>query len=410
MYSPKLDPISISDLSQDAKDNFFMAEALRLARKGIFTTHPNPRVGCVLVKGDVIVGQGWHRKAGGPHAEVHAIKQAGELAQGACAYVTLEPCSHFGKTPPCAEALINAGVVRVVAAIEDPNPQVAGSGLALLQANGVEIKVNVLADVARALNKGFIKRMELGLPWVSIKMAMSLDGRTAMESGESQWITGPHARADVQRLRAESSAVLTGIGTLLQDDAALTVRSEQLDISCFAENVSVVMEDGFDGVLIDEIIHSQPLRVVIDSKARMPENSRILDTESPILWVVSEGLTFNSQQRTISELPFVDVLSLPKLSSAEFLQCVLERLALLGCNEVLVEAGSKLAGSFVEAGLWDELLVYMAPKLLGSSARPLLELPIDKMLNAKSISLLDIRQFGDDIRFIYHPAKLCNKA
>ena len=410
MYSPKLDPISISDLSQDAKDNFYMAEALRLARKGVFTTHPNPRVGCVLVKGDLVVGQGWHRKAGGPHAEVHAIKQAGELAKGACAYVTLEPCSHFGKTPPCAEALINAGVTRVVAAVEDPNPEVAGKGLALLQANGIEVKVNVLADEASALNKGFMKRMELGLPWVSIKMAMSLDGRTAMASGESQWITGPQARADVQRLRAESSAVVTGIGTLLHDDAALTVRAEQFDARHCAENISVVAGGDLDGVSLDEITQNQPLRVIIDSKARMPANSRILDTESPILWVISEGLTLDSQQRSITDLPFVEVLSLPKLSSAEFLQRVLERLATLGCNEVLIEAGSKLAGSFVEAGLWDELVIYMAPKLLGSSARALLDLPIDKMLNAKSVSLIDLRLFGDDIRFIYHPAKLCSKA
>lgn len=410
MYSPKLDPISISDLSQDAKDNFYMAEALRLARKGVFTTHPNPRVGCVLVKGDLVVGQGWHRKAGGPHAEVHAIKQAGELAKGACAYVTLEPCSHFGKTPPCAEALINAGVTRVVAAVEDPNPEVAGKGLALLQANGIEVKVNVLADEASALNKGFMKRMGLGLPWVSIKMAMSLDGRTAMASGESQWITGPQARADVQRLRAESSAVVTGIGTLLHDDAALTVRAEQFDARHCAENISVVAGGDLDGVSLDEITQNQPLRVIIDSKARMPANSRILDTESPILWVISEGLTLDSQQRSITDLPFVEVLSLPKLSSAEFLQRVLERLATLGCNEVLIEAGSKLAGSFVEAGLWDELVIYMAPKLLGSSARALLDLPIDKMLNAKSVSLIDLRLFGDDIRFIYHPAKLCSKA
>lgn len=410
MHSPKVESITISALSQDAQDNFYMAEALRLARKGIFTTHPNPRVGCVLVKDNVIVGQGWHRKAGEPHAEVHAINQAGELARGACAYVTLEPCSHFGKTPPCAEALIRAGVKRVVAAIEDPNPQVAGKGLALLEANGIDIKVNVLADEARALNKGFMKRMESDLPWVSIKMAMSLDGRTAMASGESQWITGPQARADVQRLRAESSAVVTGIGTLLHDDAALTVRAEQFDAKPFSENITDVVVSGFDGVSLDEITQNQPLRVIIDSKARMPVNSRILDTESPILWVISAGLNLDSQQCSIADLPFVEVLILPKLSSAEFLQRVLERLASLGCNEVLVEAGSKLAGSFVEAGLWDELVIYMAPKLLGSSARPLLDLPIDKMLNAKSISLLDIRQFGNDIRFIYHPAKLCSKA
>jgi diaminohydroxyphosphoribosylaminopyrimidine deaminase/5-amino-6-(5-phosphoribosylamino)uracil reductase len=409
MYSPKIDSLSVSELSPDAKDSFYMAEALRLARKGIFTTHPNPRVGCVLVKDNEVVGRGWHRKAGGPHAEVHAIKQAGEQAKGACAYVTLEPCSHFGKTPPCTPALINAGVVRVVAALEDPNPLVAGKGLALLQANGIEIKVNVLAEEARALNKGFIKRMETGLPWVSIKMAMSIDGRTAMASGESQWITGPKARADVQRLRAESSAVVTGIGTLLHDDAALTVRAEQFDARHCAESISDLAADDLGGVSLDEITQSQPLRVIIDSKARMPLNSRILDTESPVLWVISDALKLDSQQRSIAALPFVDILYLPTLSSAESLQRILETLASLGCNEVLVEAGSKLAGSFVEAGLWDELIIFMAPKLLGSKAKPLLDLPIDKMLNAKSVSLLDVRQFGDDIRFIYHPTKLCKK-
>ncbi len=400
-----MDQIAIDEFSQEAKDNLYMAEALRLAKKGVFTTQPNPRVGCVLVKDNKVIGRGWHRKAGGPHAEVFALRQAGVLAKDACAYVTLEPCSHFGKTPPCADALINAGVTRVVAAIEDPNPQVAGKGLALLQASGIEVKVNVLADQARALNKGFIKRMESGLPWVNIKMAMSLDGRTAMASGESQWITGPQARSDVQRLRAESSAVLTGIGTLLQDDAALTVRSEQFDTKRFSENVSIEFENEFDGVSLEEVIQVQPLRVVMDSKARMPLKSKLLQNESPILWVVSEELKFDSEQVAIANLSNVDVLRLPALSSSESLKKVLEYLAALGCNEVLVEAGSNLAGSFVEAGLWDELIIYMAPKLLGSRGRPLFNLAIDKMIDAKAIVLKDIRQLGDDIRFIYHPEK-----
>lgn len=400
----------ISMLSQDAKDNLFMAEALRLAKKGLYTTQPNPRVGCVLVKNDEVIGRGWHRKAGEPHAEVNALKQAGSLARGACAYVTLEPCSHYGRTPPCAEALINAGITRVVIAVEDPNPQVGGKGISLLQQNGIDVKVNVLVSEAKILNKGFLKRMETGLPWLSIKMAMSLDGRTAMASGESQWITGPQARADVQRIRAESSAILTGIGTLLHDDAALTVRAEQFDAKRCAEDVSVVAIDDFDGVSLDEIVQSQPLRVVMDSKARMPSNSRVLEAGGSVLWVISEEIKLDSQQRAVADLPAVDVLSLPKLSSAGSLQRVLEYLAEQGCNEVLVEAGPTLAGSFVEAGLWDELIVYMAPKLLGSSAKPLLNLPIDKMLNTKAISLFDLRQFGDDIRFIYHPAKLGSKA
>jgi diaminohydroxyphosphoribosylaminopyrimidine deaminase/5-amino-6-(5-phosphoribosylamino)uracil reductase len=396
--------MNLSELSQDAVDDVFMAEALRLARKGVFTTQPNPRVGCVLVKDNKVVGRGWHKKAGEPHAEVHALRQAGDMAKGTCAYVTLEPCSHFGMTPPCADALIHAGVARVVAAIEDPNPQVAGKGLALLRAGGIEVKVNVLSDEARILNKGFIKRMGAGLPWVSIKMAMSLDGRTAMASGESQWITGSQARADVQRLRAESSAVITGIGTLLQDDAALTVRAEQFDVKRFVGNVCIAAEAGFDGVSLDEIIQNQPLRVVMDSKARMPIDSRLLSLESPVLWVVAETLELDSNQSSIADLPFVEVLSLPELSSSESVKFVLEHLALLGCNEILVEAGSNLAGSFVEAGLWDELIVYMAPKLLGSSAKPLLNLPIDKMLDTKLLILKDIRHFGEDIRLTYQSA------
>tara|TARA_R110002072_G_C7976558_1_gene535542 strand:- start:4642 stop:5880 length:1239 start_codon:yes stop_codon:yes gene_type:complete len=405
MMSPlELKPAFMTNLSQDAKDHLYMSEALRLAKKGVFTAQPNPRVGCVLVKNDEVIGRGWHRKAGEPHAEVYAIKQAGLLAKGATAYVTLEPCSHFGKTPPCANALIEAGVARVVTAMQDPNPSVAGTGLARLKANGIEVQVGVLAEQARTLNKGFMKRMESGLPWLSIKMAMSLDGRTAMDSGESQWITGPQARADVQRLRAECSAVLTGIGTLLHDDAALTVRAAQFDVKRFSEDMCLSADAGGDGVLLDEILQHQPLRVVMDSKARMSINSRLLEMKSPVLWVVSGGAITSESQKKIADLDYVEVLSLPDLSSPESLNQVLTHLASLACNEVLVEAGSTLAGSFVEAGLWDELIVYMAPKLLGSKARPLLNLPIDNMHSATPLSLKDIRQFGDDIRLIYQPA------
>ena len=405
MPASELDLSYVTSLSQDAKDHLYMAEALRLAQKGSFTTQPNPRVGCVIVKGDEIVGRGWHRKAGEPHAEVHAIQQAGVLAKGSCAYVTLEPCSHFGKTPPCADALIEAGVSRVVVAIKDPNPSVAGKGLAKLEAQGIELKVNVLAGQARELNKGFIKRMETGLPWLSVKMAMSLDGRTAMASGESQWITGPQARSDVQRLRASCSAVLTGIGTLLYDDAALTVRESQFDAKRFPEDItrasSIDVNDGFDGILLSEVLQHQPLRVILDSKARMPENARLLEEKSPILWVVSEGVVLSSAQQSIADLDFVEILFLPNLASPESLAKLLEYLAVLECNDVLVEAGSTLAGSFVDAGLWDELIIYMAPKLMGSQARSLFELPLDKMIDAKPLSLMDVRQFGDDVRFIY---------
>lgn len=391
--------------TQDAEDRYYMAEALRLARKGRFTTHPNPRVGCVLVKNGQIIGRGWHRKAGEAHAEIHALRQAGDMARGACAYVTLEPCSHFGKTPPCADALLSAGVVRVVAAIQDPNPQVAGSGLSKLQKAGVEIKVNVLAEEARILNKGFIKRMESGLPWVTLKMAMSLDGRTAMASGESQWITGPAARADVQRLRAESSAVLTGIGTLLQDDAALTVRAEQFDCARFEDVNTQQQVAPVDGVSLAEIVEKQPLRVILDSHARMPEHSRLLATHTPVLWVVSEQVEFDAVQQQIADLAFVEVLRMPELESADRLVWLLRQLAVKGINEVLVEAGAQLAGSFLSADLCDELVVYMAPKLMGSKARPLAHIELEKMAESKLLTLRDMRQIGSDIRLIYYPGK-----
>ena len=395
--------------NQDAEDRFYMAEALRLARKGRFTAHPNPCVGCVLVKDKQVIGRGWHRKAGEPHAEVHALRQAGELANGACAYVTLEPCSHFGKTPPCADALITAGVARVVVAIEDPNPQVAGSGLRKLQAAGIEVTVNVLAEAARDLNKGFIKRMQSGLPWVTLKLAMSLDGRTAMDSGESQWITGPAARADVQRLRAETAAIVTGIGTLLQDDAALTVRAEQFDSARFAEDVfndarNEVADADFDGVKLSEVLAAQPLRVILDSQARMPESSRLLQTHSPIHWVISDSVELNAGQQVIADLPYVELLRLPELTETERLTYLLKQLASKGINEVLVEAGAQVAGSFVAADVWDELCVYMAPKLMGSKARPLARLDLDSMADSKALKLMDLRQIGQDIRLIYHPA------
>jgi diaminohydroxyphosphoribosylaminopyrimidine deaminase/5-amino-6-(5-phosphoribosylamino)uracil reductase len=387
--------------SRDAEDRFYMAEALRLARKGRFTTHPNPRVGCVIVNDSRIVGAGWHRRAGEPHAEVHALRQAGALAKGACAYVTLEPCSHFGLTPPCADALIAAGVSRVVAAIQDPNPRVAGSGLKKLQSVGIEVRVNVLEKEALEINKGFIKRMASGLPRVSLKMAMSLDARTAMFSGESQWITGPAARADVQRLRAESSAVLTGIGTLLQDDAALTVRAEQFDYARYADAAD---DSGLNEVGLQEIIARQPLRIVLDSNAQMPSDCRLLATPAPILWVVSESLDLREDQKAIAALPYVELLALPDLSASERLVLLLRALAAKGINEILVEAGARLAGSFISSGLYDELIVYMAPKLMGSTARPLAIMDLQTMAENKALKLIDVRQFGEDLRLIYEPA------
>ncbi|KZZ34375.1 riboflavin biosynthesis protein RibD [Oleiphilus sp. HI0085] len=372
-----------------------MAEALRLANKGVYTTQPNPRVGCVLVRGGQIVGRGWHKKAGTGHAEVNALAEAGGLAQGSTAYVTLEPCSHFGRTPPCAKALIDAQVSEVVAAMLDPNPEVSGRGFKLLEDAGIKVRYGLMEAEARALNQGFIKRMETGLPYLRIKMATSVDGRTAMESGESQWITGPAARSDVQRLRARSSAIISGIGTILHDDAALTVRASEL---------------GLDPEWSREIEKIQPLRVILDRQARLPKTARLLEQETPILWCVSEASELSQEAQEVSQLGFVDVLRLSSASSSNDahseLQEVMSKLAELQCNEVLLEAGALLAGSIIEQGLWDELLVYMAPKLLGSKARPLAELGLDKMSESIDLDLKDLRLVGQDIRMIYMPAEV----
>lgn len=366
---------------QDAK---FMAEAIQLAWRGLYTTDPNPRVGCVLVKGGDVVGRGWHVRAGEGHAEVNALIDAGEKAKGATAYVTLEPCSHYGRTPPCAEALINAGVSRVVAAMEDPNPQVAGKGLAMLRDAGIDISVGLLGDEARKLNPGFIKRMCEGLPFVRIKTAISVDGRTAMASGESHWITGSSARSDVQRLRARSSAIVSGIDTVLDDDAALTVRAGELGLPEAAD-----------------IVAKQPLRVILDSKARLTSHAKLLQQEGSVLWVVSE---LAQPDADIEALPDVTVFRLSQDDvETRNLKSLLTALAEMGCNEVLVEAGATLAGSFIQQAYWDELLVYMAPKLMGSQGRPLANLPVEHMAESVDMTLDDLRMVGDDVRFTFTP-------
>jgi len=368
------------------QDTAYMAEAIQLAWKGLYTTEPNPRVGCILVKSGKVVGRGWHQKAGEGHAEVNAIKDAGSQAKGSTAYVTLEPCSHFGKTPPCANALMQAGVIRVVSAMKDPNPEVSGSGFGLLQKAGIQVENGLLESQAQALNLGFIKRMNSGRPFVRIKMAMSVDGRTAMASGESQWITGPAAREDVQRLRARSSAVISGIGTIICDNAALTVRASEL---------------GLDHA--DEIAKRQPLRVVLDSGAQMPERAKLFASQGPILLVVSSEARVSD---VISQYSNVSVFRLPADTKGRVennsIEVVLAELARRGCNEVLVEAGASLAGSFIRENCWDELVLYIAPKLMGSSARPLANLPMEFMSEAKSLQLKDMRVVGDDIRLTYH--------
>lgn len=359
-------------------DQVFMARALQLAGQGLYSTHPNPRVGCVLVRDGGIVGEGWHQQAGSAHAEVHALRAAGTRARGATAYVTLEPCSHYGRTPPCARALVDAGVARVVVAMQDPNPQVAGRGLEMLRSAGVGVQVleGGLQQQALELNRGFARRMCSGLPWVTAKLAMSLDGRTAMASGESQWITGPAARADVQRLRARSSVVLSGADTVLLDRARLTVRADQLELPEPQKGLA---------------LQRPPMRVLVDGRLRVPFDCAFY--QEPGAWLATV-------QAPQPPLPAgAGLLILPERGGHVDLRALLQVLAREHqANEVLVEAGARLAGAFLQAGLLDELVIYMAPKLLGSTARPLLELPLLQMAQAVGLQIVDMRAVGPDWR------------
>ena len=363
-------------------DHAWMALALQLARRGLYSTHPNPRVGCVIVKDDELIGEGWHVRAGEPHAEVHALRQAGERARGATAYVTLEPCSHHGRTPPCADALVKAGVGRVVAAMQDPNPQVAGRGLERLRSVGIEVASGVLESEARALNVGFIKRMETGLPYLRAKLAMSLDGRTAMASGESQWITGPAARAEVQRLRARSSVVLTGADTVLMDNARLTVRAAEL---------------GLDEELTALAMGRQPLRVLVDGQLRVPLDAPFFQA-GPV-WVASS----RSGPAAAYEAAGHELLTSMNEAGRVDLHGLLRELAARGANEVLLEAGPRLAGAFAALGLIDEYQIFVAAKFLGSSARPLLDLPLERMSEAPELVIKDMRAVGADWKIIAVP-------
>ena len=367
-----------------AADREWMSRALMLAERGVYTTEPNPRVGCVLVADGRIVGEGWHVRAGEGHAEVNALAQAGDLARGATAYVTLEPCSHFGRTPPCADALVKAGVSRVVAAMQDPNPQVAGNGLNRLREAGIEVDCGLLEAQAQALNPGFIKRMQQGLPWVRVKLAMSLDGRTAMASGESKWITGPAARADVQRLRARSGAVVSGADSVLLDDSAMTVRAAELGLP--ADEAAAAAE-------------RQPLRVLIDSLRRVPLDQRFFRETGPTLVISTSAEQAADDYRAAGS----ELLAVPGADGKVDLHAVLQTLAERGCNEVLVEAGAGLSGAFWRAGLVDELIVYMAPRLLGSQARPLMQLPFESMSEAMDVAIVDMRAIGQDWRITARP-------
>jgi len=360
------------------RDRGAMRRALELAARGLNTTHPNPRVGCVILQGERTVGEGWHEWPGEPHAEIMALRAAGAQAAGATAYVTLEPCCHFGRTPPCVEALIAARVRRVVFALEDPNPRVKGRGAERLRGAAIEAQSGLLAEEASELNAGFIKRMGQGRPWVRVKLAMSLDGRTALASGSSRWITSEPARADVQLWRARSSALLTGIGTLLADDPRLNVR-------------------------IASSRPRQPLRIVLDADLRTPPGARLFTSGGGEVWIFTRSSDAARRAALEARGARVEQLreereSAPDASRLD-LRRILARLAEAEVNELHVEAGATLAGELIRAGLVDELLLYVAPILLGPQARPLVELPpLADLQAAPRFALLESRQIGADLR------------
>ena len=365
----------------------YMQHAIRLAKKGSATTDPNPNVGCVIVKNGEIIGEGWHQYAGEAHAEINALKQAGEKAKDATVYVTLEPCSHKGKTPPCAEALINARVKKVIAAMADPNPLVAGSGLKKLQAVGIETESGLLESQARELNPGFIKRMETGRPFVRVKLAMSLDGRTAMASGESKWISSDASRNDVQRLRAESSAILTGIETVLADDPAMNVRlsAEQLNADSKSKTIR------------------QPKRIVLDSQFRMPAQAKIFS----LIENGSSGgecivyTTVNVDNST--DYPFT-IETIGTQNGQIDLHVLMDDLANKEINLLHVEAGSVLCGALLKNDLVDEIIIYMAPHIMGDNAKGLFHLPeLKQMKDRISLEIKDVRSIGNDIRITAQP-------
>jgi diaminohydroxyphosphoribosylaminopyrimidine deaminase/5-amino-6-(5-phosphoribosylamino)uracil reductase len=361
-----------------------MAEAIALAERGLYTTHPNPRVGSVVVSKGELIGAGFHQRAGEPHAERLALAQAGERAHGATLYVTLEPCCHSGRTAPCSDAVIAAGVARVVIGMRDPNPLVAGKGIAQIEAAGIAVTVGVLEAQAAALNPGFISRMTRQRPYVRCKLAMSLDGRTAMANGESQWISSEASRFDVQGLRARSEAILTGIGTVLADDPQLTVRTSLSALSG-------------DSTLQGEVI--QPLRVIMDANLRTPESAQVLQApgNTLILTASTDQQRITTMQNAGAEVQVID-----SDSGRLNWQRVLRELAQREVNDVLLEAGATLAGSALQAGVIDELIVYIAPHLMGDSAKGLLHLPgLDKMQERVPLVLWDMRQIGPDIRLTY---------
>jgi diaminohydroxyphosphoribosylaminopyrimidine deaminase / 5-amino-6-(5-phosphoribosylamino)uracil reductase len=361
----------------DALDYQSMARALRLARRGLYTTHPNPRVGCVLVKDGLVIGEGYHARAGEPHAEINALRDAGNAARGATAYVTLEPCSHHGRTPPCAPALMAAGITRVVAAMQDPNSQVAGRGLSVLTAAGIKTDCGLMKAEVERLNCGFVSRMRDGRPWVRVKLAMSLDGGTALASGESRWITAEPARRDVQYWRARSSAIMTGSGTLRADDPALTVRlsaDELVSSEPMLQPIRIVLSTNFDIDLRAKIFTGPGLCIVFTACAVSDELDHFARSEVQAITVARQGARLD-----LSE--------------------IMRALAIREVNEVQVEAGSTLCGALLQEGLVDEMIIYMAPALIGDGGRGLFHLPeIRRMADRRSLRIEDVRMIGDDLR------------
>ncbi len=376
-----------------AKDHQYMAEALRLAKKGEFTARPNPIVGCVIVKDNNVVGRGWHQSFGQAHAEINALSQAGKQAKGATCYVTLEPCAHIGKTGSCAQALKQAGVAKVFSAMQDPNPAVSGKGLAILRQAGIATQNGLLESQARKLNPGFLSHFERQRPFVTLKLAMSLDGRTALKNGESQWITGAEARADVQRLRARQDAIITGIGTQQNDNPSLTARPNFADM--------------------DELVEQhfrQPLRILFDRHGKANLNDKIFNSnhqdqtissnKSVVdIWQAKQvwWMTLADQNSQLSEAKYQHIKAHSMTAISEVLEAISEH----GASQVLVEAGHRLAGSFLQLGLVDKLVVYMAPKLMGNRAMGLFDLNIEQMDECIDLQLNDVRKFGEDIRLTY---------
>ncbi|MDR0217924.1 MAG: bifunctional diaminohydroxyphosphoribosylaminopyrimidine deaminase/5-amino-6-(5-phosphoribosylamino)uracil reductase RibD [Enterobacteriaceae bacterium] len=402
-------------------DETYMSRALELAYQGRFTTSPNPNVGCVIVKDEQIIGEGFHVRAGEPHAEVHALRMAGEKAKGATAYVTLEPCNHQGRTPPCADTLIAAGISRVVVAIQDPNPQVAGRGLFKLQQAGIAVEHGLMMEQAETLNKGFFKRMRTGFPYLQLKLGASLDGRTALASGESKWITSPQSRQDVQKLRAQCSAILSSSATVLADDPSLTVRWNELDAETQSHYLQALEPQSLEPQFIDPQAHlRQPVRIIVDSQNRVTPQHKVIQ-QAGQCWLARTDISFSgiasaniaSADHTVSAdkdaqhwPDNVEQILLPTQSSGAGIDLVLLMMQLgkRQINSIWAECGPQLAGALLSLGLVDEVILYIAPKVLGKSARGLFDIPeLQKLSDAPEFTLIDVKQVGPDVRLRLRP-------